>query len=221
MSNTYVILGAGGFARELMFHVLDTVGSDAQFIFVDDVSNKKSLIVRGVTYPVVEDWDFSPYSYLNIVGFLVGIGDPNLKEKLVLKAIHSGLTPAKTIIHPKAIVQDKENNIGFGGLIGPGCILTTNVTIGNYVILNLNCTVGHDATLSDFCTANPGCHISGNTYLHKGVTLGTGTTLREKITISAYVTTGAQSCVVKSVDEESIVVTGVPAKQLIIKMEVK
>lgn len=147
--------------------------------------------------------------------FVIGVGSPKIKRILVRKALASGLVPAPTIIHPRALVQGDDCEIGIGSIISPGCVITTNVRIGNYVLLNLNCTVGHDTILGDYVTCNPGCCISGNVTLGEGVMLGTGTVIREKINIAQDVQTGAQSCVVKDILDSNITVAGIPARKLI------
>lgn len=216
MKKAYVILGAGGFAREVACYIFETFNHpDMIIVFVDDFTDTQAIILGGHSYPVIKDWNFESISAnYDIQGFTIGVGEPKLKESMVQKALQANLKPSHTIIHPKANISNFDNYIGVGGVVCPGVAITTNVKIGDYVILNLNCTVGHDATINDYVTANPGCHISGNTFLDVGVSLGTGTTLREKINICKYVTTGAQSCVVKHIDVEGIIVTGVPAKQL-------
>lgn len=220
MKRTYVILGAGGFAREVIVHLKDffySMSSNAENFFnivlVDDFTPLTEVQIGGIGYEVIKDWNFKKFD--NVVGFLVGVGDPNLKKQMIEKANKAGLSAAPTLVHPRAIVQNGANTVGFGGVICPGVIVTTNVSIGDYVILNLNCTVGHDAVIQDYVTANPGCHISGNTLISESVSLGTGTAVREKTKIASGVITGAQSCVVKNIDKSNIVVTGVPAKELV------
>jgi sugar O-acyltransferase (sialic acid O-acetyltransferase NeuD family) len=200
-----VILGAGGFAREVFFH-LDSFNAD--FIFVDDFTNIEEIIIKNKSYKVVKNWNFDSFQNAE---FIIGVGNPEVKKIMVEKALKSGLKPMKTFVHPKALVQDAD--IGVGGIITAGCIITTNVKIGDYVVLNLNCTVGHDAVIDDYVTANPGCHISGNTVIGKYSSLGTGTAVREKICISENVITGAQSAVVKNLTESGIYV-GIPAKKI-------
>jgi sugar O-acyltransferase (sialic acid O-acetyltransferase NeuD family) len=219
MKKTYVILGAGGFAREVICHLKDffyslssNAGKFFDIVLVDDFSSLTEVKIGDTVYKVVKDWNFEKFD--NIVGFLVGVGDPNLKKQMIQKALKAGINPAVTLIHPKAIIQNGANTLGMGGVICPGVVVTTNVSIGDYVILNLNCTVGHDAVIENYVTANPGCHISGNTLISESVSLGTGTTVREKIKIAKGVITGAQSCVVKNLLIENVTVTGVPAKEL-------
>lgn len=202
-----VILGAGGLAREVYWNVIETNPSE-KIIFLDDYTLKKELYISGKKFDVITDWNFTNYSNFK---FVIGVGDPTLKRTLVTRALSSGLTASNTIIHPKATVQDCE--VGVGGVITAGCVITTNVKIGNFVVLNLNSTVGHDSNIHDFVQVNPGCHISGNVTLEEGVSLGTGTTVIEKIKIAKNVKTGAQAAVVKDILESGTYV-GVPAKSL-------
>jgi sugar O-acyltransferase (sialic acid O-acetyltransferase NeuD family) len=203
---TIIILGAGGFAREAYFHLL---GSEYQnFVFVDESAKANELVLGTKRHKVINDWDFSS---VDSDRFLVAVGNPKAKLAMSNKAISRGLRPAESFIHPRAIVQDAE--VGLGGIITPGCIVTTNVKIGNYVLLNLNCTVGHDTIIGDFVTVNPGCHISGNTVIANNVLLGTGTAIRENIKIGDSIITGAQAAVVTNLDEPGTYV-GVPARAL-------
>lgn len=201
-----VILGAGGLAREVYWHMQGSQYTD--FIFVDDITDITEMRLKDSIYPVVKNWDFTLF---DVKKFIVGIGSPKAKKIMVEKAILSGLTPAETYIHPKSLVQDAR--LGVGGIVAPNCIVTTNVSIGNYVVLNLSCTVGHDAFLDDWVTVNPGAHISGNVRVGKGVTLGTGTAIREEILIAEGAVTGAQTAVVSNLQASGIYV-GVPAKLL-------
>jgi sugar O-acyltransferase (sialic acid O-acetyltransferase NeuD family) len=199
-----VILGGGGFAREAYWHLKEQYDD---FAFVDDITQAQSLSLGGKSFPVIKDWDFRA---LGFEEFLVGVGSPRAKMVMVEKAIKSGLTPAPTFIHPRALVQDAV--IGVGGIITPGCVITTNVKIGDYVLLNLNSTVGHDAVIGHYVTINPGCSVSGNTTIQDATILGTGTVTREQIAISSGVTTGAQAAVVSNLDTPGVYV-GVPAKR--------
>jgi sugar O-acyltransferase (sialic acid O-acetyltransferase NeuD family) len=213
MQKHLVVLGAGGFAREMYWHIQGT-HPGARVAFVDDVSEVREVLVGSERVPVVKDWNFRDVQGAQFHEFVLGIGNPATKKKMVERALASGLTPAPTIVHPRALVQGTDCKIGVGGIIAPGCILTTNVQFGDYVLLNLNCTIGHDAVIGDYSTCNPGCQISGNVTLGEGVVLGTGTAIRDKMTIAPGVVTGAQTCIVKDIGEPDITVIGVPAKKL-------
>lgn len=220
MSKNIAILGAGGFAREMYWHLKET-NPAARMVFVDDITETAKIIMAEHAIPVIKDWNFDALPINgpdkpseSIYEFVVGVGNPEAKRILVQKALACGLAPVATIIHPRALVQGDDCTIGVGGIISPGCIITTNVKIGDYVLLNLNCTVGHDVIIGDYVTCNPGCCISGNVTIGKGTELGTGTVIREKIAIAPGVLTGAQACVVKSIVDPGITVVGIPARNL-------
>ena len=208
---TCVILGAGGHARETYWHAR-ACGAYTSFVFVDDFSETTELNLDSKVFPVEKYWSFDSYmTDVTAIGFVAGVGDPRLREHLVGKAYAAGLQPWPSIIHPDALIQDPSCRIGNGGLIGPRCTLTTNVTIGDFVLLNVGVSVAHDSVLEDYVTCAPRVALAGNVTLRKGVSLGIGSVVRENVTVQSYVRSGAQSCLVKDVTEEGITVVGVPA----------
>lgn len=208
-----IILGAGSHARETFWHAQSLkVGHYSRFVFVDDATDARALEIGGRIWPVEKEWQFEKYRQgSEALQFVLGVAEPRGKMKLVEKALAAGLTPLPTLIHQSAIIQDSNCKVGLGGLISPGCILTTNVAIGDYVTLNLSVTVSHDCRLEDFVNCAPRVSLAGNVHLESGVNLGIGTVIREKTRVAPFVVTGAQSCVVKHVETAGSLVVGVPA----------
>ena len=207
---TLVILGAAALSREFYWHIKDSNTNYKNFIFVNDLPDAQtSLSLDDRAFPVIKDWTFT-----SSLPFIVAVGDPFIKQKLVEKALTTSLYPAPTIISNRAYIQDKKCQLGYGGLIAPGCILTTGITLGNYVTLNLNTTIGHDAILGNYTTTNPGVHISGNTSIGNLVEIGTGAIVRDYVTISDKNLIGAQCAVVKNITESNGIYAGVPCKKI-------
>jgi sugar O-acyltransferase (sialic acid O-acetyltransferase NeuD family) len=210
-----IILGAGGMAREVLWYARALGIND--IALVDETVPPGSSITCGQQqYRIVNDWDeferraaLAPYR-----DFIVAVGDPALKRRLTSSALRHGLTAAPTIIHRDAHIYGDDCSIGKGGVIAPGCRLTTNIVVGDFVTLGINCAIGHDAVIGDFVTCNPGCQVSGNVTLGAGVLIGTGACVKEKTTIAENVTVGAQACVIKNVEERDITLVGVPAARL-------
>lgn len=196
-----VILGAGGYAREIFFHIQD-LDLEKRIYFVDDVTPVKKIFGSKV----IKNWKFPKDTK-----FVIGVGEPKIKEILVKKALSSGILPINTLVHPRALVQDAI--LGKGGIICPGATLTTNITLGDYITINNNSTIGHDTVIGDFCNISPGCNISGNNTIGNSCSLGAGTVTREKINICANVTTGLQSGVVKNITEAGTYI-GIPTKKI-------
>lgn len=205
-----IILGAAGLAKEFFFYIKRAMPEIKEFLFVNDLPDGQiDLEIDGLKYKVIKDWIFD-----NKYDFIVAVGKPSIKKNLVNKAIQAGLKPSKTIIDPSAIILGG-NSIGYGGVISPGCIVTTNIKLGDYVTLNLNTTVGHDTVIGDYCTTNPGVHISGQIEIGECNEFGTGCIVRDRLKIGSNKTFGAQSATVKDINSniEEIYV-GVPSKIL-------
>jgi sugar O-acyltransferase (sialic acid O-acetyltransferase NeuD family) len=211
MTKKLVILGSYSLAREFYFHIIESTDEYEDFIFVNDLDDdQKELEVNGTVYKVIKDWVFED-SY----PFIVAIGNPFIKQIVVEKALKSGLYPRDTIIHPRALIQDKKTCIiGKGGVIAPNCILTTNIVLEDYVTLNLSTTIGHDSRLGKFSTTNPGVHISGYVNIGELVEIGTGACIKNNTNIVSENLIGAQCAVVKNIDETNGVHVGIPSKKI-------
>jgi NDP-sugar pyrophosphorylase family protein len=212
--STLVILGAAGLAKEFYYYVKRAKPEINNFIFVNDLNDgQKTIDIDGSIYPVVKDWKFDKK-----YKFIVAVGNPKIKEILVTKAISVGLTPSETIVDPSAIVLMGIEKLGLGGMISPGCIVTSNIIMGNYVTLNLNTTIGHDTIIGDYCTTNPGVHISGQITMGSHNEFGTGCIVRDRLKIGSNKTFGAQTAVVKDIiGDEPETFVGIPSKILIKK----
>jgi sugar O-acyltransferase (sialic acid O-acetyltransferase NeuD family) len=207
-----IILGAAGLAKEFYFYIKRSNPEIEDYIFVNDSNDGQVFIdVDGKKFSVIKNWKFKKK-----YPFVVAVGNPKLKKILVERALNCGLYPSETIVDPSAIVLSDKKNLGLGGVISPGCVVTSNVNIGNFVTLNLNTTVGHDTIIGDFCTTNPGVHISGQIEIGDFNEFGTGCVVRDRLTIGSHKTFGAQTAVVKSIKGDNPdTYVGVPSKILI------
>lgn len=191
------LIGAGGFAREIKAHI----GDNTIKCFVDDKFWKEN---NEYIFPLSE---FNPAEY----EVIVAIGDPIDRFNMVNKLPKE--TKYFTFIHSSAQILDTNITIGKGSIICAGCILTTNIKIGDHAHLNLNTTIGHDCTIENYFTTAPGVNVSGNCNISDYVYIGTNASLRQKLTICSNVTIGLNAGVVKDIKEPGTYV-GVPAKIL-------
>lgn len=198
-----VIIGAGGFARE----VYSWAAHDPMFSVVAFVDEKRTVPeIYGL--PV-----FKSFPKNLKAKFLVAIGDPVARARMWDKAIKAGLQPSQSLIHRSAVVGIEVYN-KLGCIICPGVILTTNIKIGRGAILNINSTVGHDCNLGEFVTVSPGANISGNCDIGDFSYIGTNASLREKISMGKGSTAGMGAVVLKSIPKGEVW-AGNPARQLI------
>lgn len=210
MVSKIVIIGAGGFAKEVyevLMNKLDWTQETSKFCgFLDDNENLHGKDLMGKKILGGLDW-LSTNRDVNIV---LGIGSPHIKKKIVQKISTIGEYEYLTLIDQNAILGT-DVRIGKGVFVGAGSILTTNIEIKDFVTVNLACTLGHDCILEPYVTVAPGVNISGNCTLKEGVDFGTGGTIIQGKTVKEWSIVGAGSVVVKDIPANTTSV-GNPSK---------
>jgi len=202
-----VIVGAGGFAREVLALVKDIgrAGGDvwrvAAFLERDVARLAGSL--DGVPVLGLPAGGERPWA-------VAGIGEGADRRTEVARRVDQ-VAGWATLIHPTVTFDPDTVRIGEGSIVCAGTSLTTDLTLGRHVVLNLHCTVGHDCLLGDFVSAMPGCHLSGGVTLGEAVFLGTGAVVLPGVQIGAAATVGAGAVVTHDVAAGATVV-GVPAR---------
>jgi len=215
--NKFVIMGAGGFGREVHAWLLDLIKNGAckptnDVVweiagFIDDVSNAPDIF-PGLP-PIlskIDDYEPHPNHYI-----VCAIANPSAKKILSQKLIEKG---AKffTLVHPSAVVGTNVS-IGLGTVICPFVVLSTDLVVGDFVTINSVCTIGHDTVISNYCTLSGHCDITGGAKLLEGAFLGSHAVIIPKVTVGEYAVVGAGSVVIRKVGP-GVTVFGVPAKRI-------
>jgi len=208
MTKRLLIFGAGGMGREVAWLATEALGPDWGLVFVVDQPEFLGEPVNGIPKILLED-----VTNDGDAAFTVALGDPTARRVATKKMLAAGLAPM-SLIHPR-VERSEWLEIGDGPVVCAGSILTTNITIGDYVQINLDCTIGHDVLIGDFVTLSPGAHVSGNVTIEPGAFIGTGATIINGVAGSPLVVgsesvVAAGACVTKSV-EPGALVAGVPA----------
>ena len=188
------LIGAGGFAREIKAHI----GDPTMPCFVDDRFWKQN---DDYIFPLSQ---FDPNEY----EVLVAIGNPKDRFDVVQQLPKE--TEYFTFIHPSAQLLGYDILVGKGSIICAGCILTTNIIIGDHAHLNLQTTIGHDCRIGSYFTTAPGVKVSGNCTIHDCVYVGTNASIKEKINVHSFTTIGLNAGVVKHITKPGVYI-GTPA----------
>jgi sugar O-acyltransferase (sialic acid O-acetyltransferase NeuD family) len=205
-----VILGAGGFAREVLWvfqednevnHRWEVLG------FIDENPENHGKIICGL--PILGSFDWFQMVDKSEIKVICGVGSPRTKKYFVEKAEALGLDFC-SVIHPNARMSAFVE-VGKGTVITAGNIITTQVRIGNHVSVNLDCTLGHDDIVENYCNIAPGAHISGNVTLKEGVDIGTGAVILQGLTIGEWSIIGAGAVVIEDIPDH-VTAVGVPAR---------
>lgn len=215
-----VIFGTAGFAKEVDWLLEDVFASSgvdyrADFFVAEDGNalvgetiNSRKVISESELFKIASEND--------VINCFVAVGKPVVKEMIVNKI--KLCIPAfnfPNLIHPNVSYDKRVHKliVGIGNIICSKSVLTTDISIGNFVHINLDCTVGHDSIIGDFSTLSPGVHISGNVQIAEKVFIGTGAVILEKVAICSNVVIGAGSVVTKGMELSGTYV-GLPARKI-------
>lgn len=222
MPEIYGIIGAGGFAREVMpvarqmiASLNDSNSKEYELVFV--VENlKEQIVVNG--HKVINESDFfaieSSRKYFNIA-----IADYKARERISMKMIDSNIRPF-TIKASNSVIFDN-NDIGEGAILCPFTTITSNAKIGRFFHSNIYSYVAHDCVIGDFVTFAPSVHCNGKVVIEDYAYIGTGVVIKQgtnerPIIIGKGSVVGMGAVVTKSVPPFTTVI-GNPAGELIRK----
>lgn len=212
MSTPLIIIGCGGFGREvhdvvdainekkLTWNLLGYLDDRPEAVNVSRVESRDSKVLGGADWLMTAGHE---------VQFVIGIGTGKTRRIIDERLRSAGFTAA-TLVHPAATLGH-DVRIQPGVVICAGVRATTNISLGRHVHLNINTTVGHDCILKDYVTVNPLVAISGGVTIGAEAMLGTHSTILQNLAVGERSVVGAGSCVVKDVPSDTVV-KGVPAR---------
>lgn len=205
-----VIVGAGGFGREVFALVQDLNRVEPRWQvlgFLDDALDKLAGLpyYGGVLGPI------ESYRELGCPWAICAVGDPRVR-KAVVGRLDAMQACWATLGHPTAVRHDT-STIGEGCVLCHGAWVSVDTRIGRHVHMNCMTTVGHDAHLGDFCTLSPHADICGAAVLETGVFLGSHASVLPKAHVGAWARVGGGSVVLRNVAPNTTVF-GVPTKQV-------
>lgn len=204
-----VIIGAGGFGREVAWLIEDINKEKLEWNivgFVDDNESIQGSEING--YKVVGNINWLKEQELFVVN---AVGDP-ITKKIVMDKLDGSKNQYPVLIHP-SVIYSQLVNFGEGSIICAGTIITVNIEIGKHVIINLDCTIGHDANIGDYSTILPSVNVSGFVKTEECVSVGTGSAIIQGVNVGKNTVIGAGAIVVKDLPANCTAV-GSPAKPI-------
>jgi sugar O-acyltransferase (sialic acid O-acetyltransferase NeuD family) len=213
MPRSLVIFGCGGQGREIagiaMCIAQQSADGPTVLGFVDDDPADENVErAEAMGLRVLGKSDYVRELPAG-TGFVIGIADGAVRERLAADAELQGLIPL-TLQHPSATVGPA-CRLGPGTVLWAGARLTTNVVLGRQVHVNQNVTIGHDTLAEDFATINPSAAVSGSVRLGRRCLIGAGSVVLQGRSVGDDAVVGASACVTRDV-EAGTVVKGVPAR---------
>ncbi len=210
MMQNLMIVGAGGFAREVCGYALSHPDCGVRWAvkgFLDD--NPAAL--KGFDYPVgivgsIRDYQPQPGDL-----FVNGLGLPKVKLACLPPLLERG-AEFLTFIHPRSLLGPNVT-LGRGCVLCPDVILTADVTVGDFVVLNCRCCAGHDSRIGSWSTLSAFCDVTGYAEVGERVFMGSHACVIPGKRIGDGALLGAGSVAIRNLPGEKTSF-GVPAKPI-------
>lgn len=186
----YVIVGGGGFCRELISWIRQIKSDPARGDIVGVLDDNPECL-NGYNYGVTYLGKPSNYVAPAEVEFVIAVGSPKARERLVaLLRERNPQVRFATIVHPSVVVAASAQ-LGEGTIVCPQSLISADAKIGNFVTINVCSSVGHDATVGDFCTLSAHADLMGFSTLGTRTFTGSGARVMPGVTIGADCMLGA------------------------------
>ena len=209
MEQRLILVGAGGFGRELINWSWDIEArGGSAFAGYLDINVD---VLAGSAYAL--PWLGTPDDYVPRAEdrFVVAIGDPAGKRKVVAGLRERGARFA-SLIHPTAVVA-RTATLGEGVVLCPHSLVSADARVGAFVALNATSSVGHDAVVGDYSTLSAHVDLTGNVRIGEGVFFGSGARVLPKVKVGAGARIGAGATIMRTVPDGATMFT-MPAKKL-------
>jgi sugar O-acyltransferase (sialic acid O-acetyltransferase NeuD family) len=204
-----IIVGAGGFARELRQFVPLSFPSDKFRLKGFLSNNPRDLDRYNIPEPILGDpEEFIPQENDR---FLLAIGNVDHRQRIV-EELKSHSASFLTLIHPTAYV-DPSATVGEGCVIYPFATVMNQAQLADFVSLNIYASAGHDTIIGRYCNLSPYATMNGFSSLEEGVVLGTHATVLAPHRVGRGSKVSANSVVTHDVQPNSLVF-GVPGQHV-------
>ena len=203
-----VIVGAGGYGREMYGAALDSLGYGTEFDVRGYLDARPDALAGFKGYPPVIG---APESYEPAADdvFFCALGSIE-RRRACVAAIASRGGRFLSLVHRTAVLGPNVS-VGEGSFVAPNVTLTADVSVGRHVAVFHNTSVGHDAVLEDFSHVYAQCSVGGSVRICSGAVVYPGSVVVPRRSIGAGAVVGAGSTVILNVKPGSTVF-GCPAR---------
>lgn len=213
MSNTLpklVIIGAGGFGREVLAWAEQSVqfGRDWTIKGLLDDRPAETLDKR-IPAPIlgrIQDYQPAPDEV-----FVCAIGTPAVK-RACSELIESRGGRFTRLFHRTAVLGH-EIEVGDGVILCPYAIVSGYSRLGRGSAINLHSSLDHDAEIGDWTQVNCHCDITGGARVGREVFFGSHVVIAPGIEVGDGAYLGAGTVVLRNV-EPGAKMMGLPAKRI-------
>ena len=203
MMKHLIIVGAGGFGREMYGAAREAVGFGAEFDIKGFLDARADALDGFSGYPPVIG-DPSTYVPQPDDVFVTALGNIAARRRCAetLEARGGVFIP---VVHRSASLGPNVV-VGAGTFIAHNVTLTADVTVGRHACVFHGTSIGHDAVLGDYAHVYAQCTIGGSVRIGAGAAVYPGARVVPRIEIGEDAVVGIGS----------VVILGVPAKTTVV-----
>lgn len=211
MNGRTIIIGGGGFARELYFWLRDCADAGTLPPLAGYLDDAGDVLHNRAAYDMAFLGSVEDLLPQDGDRFVLAIGSPATKRRIVDKLTpRSAVFPA--VVHPTCTVTGTAT-IGDGSILCPGCILGPDSALERFVTFNTGSGTGHDSSVGEFSVLASRVAISGYVRIEPDVGIGSGVVLLPNVKVGRGATIGPGCVVYRSVKPGTTLYTPLP-KQL-------
>ena len=201
-----VIVGAGGFAREVYAWLKDGLPSDLRIKgFLSP--NPKDLEGFDIEEPILgSEKEYVP---TNSDRFVLAIGHMDVRVN-VANFLKSRGAKFYTFAHNSAVVSPTAS-LGEGVVVCPFALVSPNAQVDDFALINFYASVAHDAHVGEFSVLSPYATLNGFAQLGSESFMGTHSTIVPGISVGRRVKIAAGTVALKSVADGNLLM-GAKAK---------
>ena len=166
-----VIIGAGGFGRELFSAAREAVGFSEQFRVKGYLDANPAALDRFTGYPSIlgspEDYAIQPDDV-----FITALGNIASRRRCV-ELIEKRGGAFISVVHRSASLGQNVT-VDPGSFIAHNVVLTVDIAVGRHADIFHGTEIGHDSTVGDFAHVYSLCSIGGNVKIGNGAAVYPG-----------------------------------------------
>lgn len=202
-----VIVGAGGFGREMYHWARDCFSADQYRIKGFLSAKPNDLDGFEIKAPILGD----PMQYAPQPNdrFLFAIGLIDVKRRLI-DALAAKGAQFERLVHPTAIVCPTAK-LGTGVVICPFVTVSDSVRVDDFAMLNFYASCGHDAQVGAYSVLCPYATLNGFAVIEEEVFMGTHSTVTPSRRVGHHSKISANSLVSQNTQPHTLVF-GVPGQ---------
>lgn len=193
-----IIIGAGGFAREIYWHAQKSFGFGVEWRIKGFLDGDVKL--AAADYELLPDkvlGDVDSYEICAGDVFTCAVGTPKARKVLVEKISARGgefINLISTLAYVMPTVK-----LGRGVIICPYVNIGDRAELEDFVAINDISIIGHDAQIGKFSCVMPHANVAGKCKIGAEVFIGSGAIILPKAKVGDGATVGAGSVVLKKV----------------------